>query len=149
MGRRLFRLGDKVMCVKNRDDINNGDIGYIVGITNTDGDVSVRVDFGDGRSVELDISELDHLELAYAMTVHKSQGSEYESVIVNLQTAHYVMLKRPLIYTAITRAKERVTIVGDRKAICIAINTVDAERRGTMLSQRIIELSMPLLQQTI
>ena len=149
MGRRLFRQGDKVMWTKNRDDINNGDIGYITGITSSDGDVTIGVDFGDGRIAELDLSELDHLELAYALTIHKSQGSEYDSVIVNMQTAHYVMLKRPLIYTAITRAKERVAIVGDRKAVCIAINTVDAEKRGTMLAQRIIERSAALLQKTV
>ena len=141
MGRRSFRLGDRVMWIKNRDDISNGDIGYIAGIFGTDDDVTVRVDFGDGREAELDISELDHLDLAYATTIHKSQGSEYDSVIINLQTAHYVMLKRPLIYTAITRAKERVHIVGDRRAVCIAVNTPDAERRGTMLARRIIELT--------
>lgn len=139
-GRKLFRQGDKVMWTKNKDDINNGDIGYIVKIANLFGDISVSVDFGDGRVAEVDSSELDHLEFAYASTVHKSQGAEYDSVIINLQTAHYVMLRRPLIYTAITRAKSRVYVVGDRKAICIAINTVDAEKRGTMLSERIKDL---------
>lgn len=148
-GSRLFREGDKVMWTKNRADINNGDTGYISGITNHYGDTSVSVDFGDGRIVEIVSSDLDHLELAYASTVHKSQGSEYESVIISLQAAHYIMLKRPLIYTAITRAKSRVKIVGERKAICIAINTVDAEHRGTMLAQRIIETCQPLLKKTI
>ena len=148
-GKRLFRQGDKVMWTKNKDDINNGDIGYITSIANNFGDISICVDFGDGRIAEMEPSDLDHLELAYASTVHKSQGSEYESVIINLQAAHYIMLKRPLIYTAITRAKNRVMIVGERKAICIAINTVDAERRGTMLSQRIIEQCDPLLEKTI
>ena len=136
-GRRLFRLGDKVMQTKNKRDVNNGDIGYITGIEDREGDMIVRVDFGDGRVVEYEQQELDLLELAYACTVHKSQGSEYQSVIVNLQTAHYIMLKRPLIYTAITRAKQRVAIVGDRKALRIAINKTDAEKRGTMLAGRI------------
>lgn len=149
LGKRLFRQGDKVMWTKNKDDINNGDIGYITSIASNFGDISICVDFGDGRIAEMEPSDLEHLELAYASTVHKSQGSEYESVIINLQAAHYIMLKRPLIYTAITRAKNRVMIVGERKAICIAINTVDAERRGTMLSQRIIEQCDPLLQKTI
>ena len=149
LGKRLFRQGDKVMWTKNKDDINNGDIGYITSIASNFGDISICVDFGDGRITEMEPSDLEHLELAYASTVHKSQGSEYESVIINLQAAHYIMLKRPLIYTAITRAKTRVMIVGERKAICIAINTVDAERRGTMLSQRIIEQCDPLLQKTI
>lgn len=148
-GKRLFRQGDKVMWTKNKDDINNGDIGYITSITGNFGDISICVDFGDGRIAEMEPSDLDHLELAYASTVHKSQGSEYESVIINLQAAHYIMLKRPLIYTAITRAKSRAMIVGERKAICIAVNTVDAEKRGTMLSQRIMEQCAPLLQKTI
>jgi exodeoxyribonuclease V alpha subunit len=136
-GKRLFRLGDKVMQVKNKGDINNGDIGYITGISTTDSDTAITVDFGDGRIAEYDSSELELLELAYASTVHKSQGSEYRSVIINLQTAHYVMLKRPLIYTAITRAKERVVIVGDRKALVDAVRTADAEKRGTQLAARI------------
>ena len=149
LGRRMFRQGDKVMWTKNRDDINNGDIGYISGINHHEDSITVYVDFGDGRTAELDLTELSYLDLAYATTVHKSQGSEYSSVIVNLQTAHYVMLKRPLLYTAITRAKERAIIVGDRKALCIAINTVDAEKRGTMLAQRILELCQPQLRQTM
>ena len=137
-GRRIFRLGDKVMQIRNKNDINNGDIGYITGIVDRDGDLIVCVDFGDGRTAEYEQQELDLLELAYACTVHKSQGSEYHSVIVNIQTQHYIMLKRPLIYTAITRAKQRVVIVGDRKALRIAINKTDAEKRGTMLADRIV-----------
>lgn len=139
VGRRLFRLGDKVMQLKNRDDINNGDIGYITQISSQFDDVSVHVDFGDGRSAEYDASNLELLELAYASTVHKSQGSEYPSVLINLQSAHYIMLKRPLIYTAITRAKQCVIIIGERKALCMAIRKVDAEQRGTMLAARINE----------
>lgn len=137
-GRRVFRLNDKVMQIKNKNDINNGDIGYVTDIEDRDGDLVVRVDFGDGRLAEYEQQDLDLLELAYACTVHKSQGSEYQSVIVNIQTGHYIMLKRPLIYTAITRAKQRVAIVGDRKALRIAINKTDAEKRGTMLADRII-----------
>ena len=137
-GRRLFRLGDKVMQIKNKDDVSNGDIGYITDITGGD-DADVTVDFGDGRTAVYEPQELDLLELAYACTVHKAQGAEYQSVIISLQTQHYIMLKRPLIYTAITRAKQRVIIVGDRKALSIAINKTDAERRVTMLSERIAE----------
>jgi exodeoxyribonuclease V alpha subunit len=136
-GRKTFRLGDKVMQVKNRNEISNGDIGYITDVAVSDDETIVRVDFGDGRMAEYEPLELELLELAYACTVHKSQGSEYPSVIVNIQTQHYIMLKRPLIYTAITRAKQRVAIVGDRKAIRIAINKTDAEKRGTMLADRI------------
>lgn len=90
-------------------------------------------------SAEYDSSDLETLDLAYASTIHKSQGSEYKSVIISLQCAHAVMLVRPLIYTAITRAKERVLIIGERRALCMAIKRTDTEQRGTMLSSRIKE----------
>ena len=136
--KRLFREGDKVMQNKNRGDINNGDIGYIKRILKADGDSSVFVEFEDGRNTEYDVSDLDLLELAYASTIHKSQGSEYQTVIINIQLDHHNMLKRPLLYTAITRAKQKVIIVGERKALVTAIDTVDAEKRGTQLAARII-----------
>lgn len=117
-----------------------GFIGYITSVTRDDTDSVLTVDFGDGRIAEYDGSDLEMLDLAYASTIHKSQGSEYKSVIINLQCAHAVMLVRPLVYTAITRAKERVLIVGERRALCIAIKRTDTEQRGTMLSARIKEL---------
>lgn len=138
--KRVYRLGDKVMQTKNCEDISNGDIGYITSITSDGTDSVLTVDFGDGRIAEYDSSDLEMLDLAYASTIHKSQGSEYKSVIINLQCAHAVMLVRPLVYTAITRAKERVLIVGERRALCIAIKRTDTEQRGTMLSARIKEL---------
>ncbi len=136
-GSHMFRLGDKVMQIKNKDEVNNGDVGYITEISKQDDETCVTVDFGDDRTAVYTDAGLDLLELAYASTVHKSQGSEYTSVIINIQNGHYIMLKRPLIYTAITRAKQRVVIVGDRRALCMAIGTVDAEKRGTMLAARI------------
>lgn len=138
--KRIYRLRDKVMQIKNCEDISNGDIGYITSVTRDDTDSVLTVDFGDGRIAEYDGSDLEMLDLAYASTIHKSQGSEYKSVIINLQCAHAVMLVRPLVYTAITRAKERVLIVGERRALCIAIKRTDTEQRGTMLSARIKEL---------
>ena len=138
-GQRRFRVGDKVMQTKNCEQINNGDVGYITSITGTASDAVVRIDFGDDRIVEYENSELEMLDLAYACTVHKSQGDEFKSVIINLQCAHSVMLVRPLIYTAITRAKERVIIVGERRALCIAIRRTDTEQRGTKLAMRIQE----------
>ena len=80
------------------------------------------------------------LDFGYASTIHKSQGSEYQSVIINIQCAHYVMLTRPLIYTAITRGKTRVVVVGERRALCTAIKRTDTEHRGTALAKRINEL---------
>lgn len=136
-GRRLFRQGDKVMQIKNHDDISNGDIGTITRIEDSGTDISVLVDFGDGRVKEYDSVDLEMLELGYATTIHKSQGSEYRSVIINLQCAHSVMLTRPLIYTAITRGKDRVILVGERKALCIAIKKTDMQKRGTCLALRL------------
>ena len=140
-GQRRFRTGDKVMQIKNCEDINNGDVGYITSITGTQTESVIRIDFGDGRIVDYENADLDMLDLGYACTVHKSQGSEYKSVIINLQCAHSVMLVRPLIYTAITRAKEKVLIVGERRALCTAIRRIDTEQRGTKLAQRIREFS--------
>ena len=149
IGKQVFRLGDRVMQMRNRDDINNGDIGYVIGIYGRNRDAVVQVDFGDGRITEYDTSEIGMLELGYASTIHKSQGGEYQSVIINLQCAHNRMLIRPLIYTAITRAKERVLIVGERRALCIAIKRAGVtsnsakklnrpqKQRGTMLAERL------------
>ncbi|NBI85041.1 ATP-dependent RecD-like DNA helicase [Lachnospiraceae bacterium] len=139
-GKRAFRCGDKVMQIKNRDDVNNGDIGYIRNISGSGEDKTVQVDFGDGRLKEYEPAELDMLDFGYAFTVHKSQGSEYKSVIINLQCAHSIMLTRPLIYTAITRGKERVIIVGEKRALCIAVKRTDTEKRGTCLARRLQEL---------
>ena len=135
-GSRVFRCGDKVMQTRNFRDVSNGDIGYITSIHEDGDDTLLQVNFG-GRIAEYDLSMLDQLDLGYASTVHKSQGAEYRSVILNLQTAHYIMLTRPLVYTAITRGKEKVIIVGERRALCMAISRTDAERRGTCLAHRL------------
>ena len=140
-GKKLFRQGDKVMQTRNHDDVSNGDIGTITGITKTANDVCVHVDFGDGRVKEYDSADLEMLDLGYATTIHKSRGSEYRSVIINLQCAHSLMLTRPLVYTAITRGKDRVIIVGERKALCIAIKKTETEKRGTCLAHRIQALN--------
>ena len=138
-GKRLFRLGDKVMQTKNYEEVSNGDIGTVTSITNTDEGPLVTVDFGDGRAVEYDSSKLELLDLAYATTIHKSQGAEYDSVIVSIQNAHAVMLTRPLLYTAITRAKKRVILVGERKALCMAIRRMDTDQRNTQLAAQILD----------
>ena len=140
-GKRTFREGDKVMQIKNYEDVSNGDIGTITKITQTENEIRVLVDFGDGRVREYDSADLDMLDLGYATTIHKSQGSEYSSVIINLQCAHTVMLNRPLIYTAITRGKDRVILIGERKALCIAIRKTETEKRGTCLAHRIQALN--------
>lgn len=138
-GKRLFRCGDKVMQIKNHDDVNNGDIGYIIQIKKSGNEITAYIDFGDGRVKEYDSSELDMIDLGYVSTIHKSQGSEYSSVIINLQKAHYIMLTRPLVYTAITRGKKHVIFVGERSALCTAIKRTDTEQRGTRLAKRLCE----------
>ncbi len=136
-GQLRFRLGDKVMQIKNYEQVNNGDVGYIIGITGPENEASVQIDFGDGRIMEYENDQMKMLDLGYASTVHKSQGAQYKSVIMNLQCAHAIMLMRAIVYTAITRARLRLAIVGERKALCRAIRNTKADQRGTRLAQRI------------
>ena len=114
-GSRTFKSGDKVMQITNNYDkeVFNGDIGWVSRIDQ--GDREVTIDF-DGRSVPYDYSDLDEVALAYAISVHKSQGSEYPVVIFPVITQHYVLLQRNLIYTGITRAKKLVVLIGTKKA---------------------------------
>lgn len=136
-GQLRFRLGDKVMQIKNYEQVNNGDVGYITNITGSENEAVVEIDFGDGRIMKYENDQLRMLDLGYASTVHKSQGAQYKSVILNLQCAHAIMLMRAIVYTAITRARLRLTIVGERKALCRAIRNTKAGQRGTRLAQRI------------
>ena len=136
-GQIRFRLGDKVMQIKNYEQVNNGDVGYITSITGPENEATVVIDFGDGRVMEYEGEQLKMLDLGYASTVHKSQGAQYKSVIMNLQCAHAIMLIRAIVYTAITRARLRLAIVGERKALCRAIRNTKADQRGTRLAQRI------------
>ena len=137
---KIYREGDKIMQIKNFEDVNNGDIGYIRKIVTVGDETIVQIDFGDGRIKEYDLSEMDMIDLGYASTVHKSQGLEYSTVIMNLQCAHYIMLTRPLVYTAITRGKNKVIIVGERKALCTAIKRTDTDKRGTCLAKRMQDI---------
>lgn len=134
--RNRFRLGDKVMQVRNNYDLEvfNGDIGRVSTI-----DPSlewVEVDFGD-RTVRYPASELEQLTLAYACSIHKSQGSEYKAVVIPLHTQHFVMLKRNLLYTAITRGKQLVVVVGSKRALGIAVRNADELTRNTGLVARV------------
>ncbi len=131
-----FRVGDKVMQIRNNYDKNafNGDIGRIINIDLQDQKVMVRFD---GTDTEYDITELDEIVLAYAVSVHKSQGSEYPAVIIPVITQHYILLQRNLVYTAVTRGKKLVVLVGTSRALAIAINTAKANDRYTRLSYRL------------
>lgn len=143
-GGTAFRLHDKVMQVRNNYDkeVFNGDLGRIRKIDAENQEVGVEVD---GRLVVYDFSELDELVLAYAATVHKAQGSEYPAVVFPLLTQHYVMLQRNLLYTAVTRARKLVVIVGSRKALAIALTNNRIQNRYTLLCERLKGLLTPPL----
>jgi exodeoxyribonuclease V alpha subunit len=138
-GDRAFRAGDKVMQLRNDYDKNvfNGDIGVIAAV---DVDAAVlRVDFADGRVAAYERGELDQLVHAYAVSVHKSQGSEYPAVVLPIATQHYMMLQRSLLYTAVTRGKRLVVLVGTRRAVSMAVRNATARQRYTWLAERIRE----------
>ncbi|MDD3818337.1 MAG: ATP-dependent RecD-like DNA helicase [Actinomycetota bacterium] len=133
-----YRPGDKVIQLKNNyeKDIYNGDIGIINNI-NTEVE-ELSVDF-DGKIVTYSFFDLDEISLSYAISIHKSQGSEFKCVIIPLLTSHYMLLQRNLLYTAITRAKELVIIVGSKKAIGMAVNRNVVERRYTGLKDMLLK----------
>ena len=134
-----LRLGDRVMETVNDSnrDIYNGDCGTITEIDLDSRSLILTTD--DGREIEYGIYEMSTLVLAYAMTVHKSQGSEFKVAIIANCKEHYIMLQRNLLYTGVTRAKDKVIIVGTRQAIDIAIRTVKSMQRNTYLKQRLLE----------
>jgi exodeoxyribonuclease V alpha subunit len=140
-GGRLYRLGDRVMQTRNNyeKDVYNGDIGRIAKLDPEEREVTVRFD---DRQVTYDFSELDELILAYAITIHKSQGSEYPAVIIPVHTAHYVMLQRNLLYTAITRGKRLAVLVGTKKAVAIAVKNHKIQLRYTGLA-RLLQQGRP------
>ena len=127
-----FCPGDKVMQVENDydKDVYNGDLGMVSRIDMEESEVSVEFD---GREVIYGFGDLDELVLAYATTIHKSQGSEYPAVVIPLSTQHYPMLQRNLVYTGVTRGKRLVVLVGQRKALAIAVKGARARRRWSKL----------------
>jgi exodeoxyribonuclease V alpha subunit len=135
-GGQTLRMGDKVMQVRNNYDLEvfNGDIGRIVAIDEVDQLVTVALD---GRQVVYDHGSLDELVLAYACSIHKSQGSEYPCVVIPLHSTHYVMLQRNLLYTALTRAKRLAILVGEEKALRIAVGNRRVRARFTRLAERL------------
>ncbi len=137
-----FRVGDKVMQIRNNydKDVYNGDVGRIKRIALEDQQLVIQFD----KEVEYDLSELDEIVLAYAMSVHKSQGSEYKAVVLPVTTQHYMMLQRNLLYTGITRARELVVLVGTKKALSIAVRNADIIQRHTALAQRLRQEIKPL-----
>jgi exodeoxyribonuclease V alpha subunit len=133
---RSFRVGDRVIQLRNNYDLDvyNGDVGWISRIDLIGQTLHVRID---DRTVVYDWGEADELALAYAVSVHKAQGSEYRAVLIPVMTTHYMMLTRPVLYTAITRAREAVVLVGSKRAIAVRNNQVTQRHSG--LSVRLAE----------
>ncbi|MCQ2432589.1 MAG: ATP-dependent RecD-like DNA helicase, partial [Clostridia bacterium] len=133
---RSFRLRDKVMQVRNNYDkeVFNGDIGVVTSLDTVERELTVSFD---DRIVAYDVSELDELVPAYAITIHKSQGSEYPIVVMPILMTHFVMLQRNLIYTGITRAKKMLVLIGTKKAIAYAVRNVTVTDRNTRLKERL------------
>ncbi len=138
VGGKYFRCNDKVMQTKNSTAASNGDIGFIQDIrTNDKGDIEVVISFGEDRTVKYGMEDMANVELAYATTVHKAMGSEYDVVILPIIRSHAIMLKRTLIYTAITRAKRKVILIGQKGMLIMAIGRNDTGVRNTALGERI------------
>jgi exodeoxyribonuclease V alpha subunit len=135
-----FCPGDKVMQVANDydRDVFNGDLGVITALDLEEGELTVAFD---GRPVVYSFGELDELVLAYATTIHKAQGSEYPAVVIPLSTQHYAMLARNLLYTGVTRGKQLVVLVGQRRALAIAVRSQGARRRWSKLRERLADMA--------
>ena len=135
-GNRWFRVGDKVIQLKNNynKDIYNGDIGIITSIDMELKEASINYD---GRKVDYSFYEMDEINHSYAISIHKSQGSEFKCVIIPLLTSHYMLLQRNLLYTALTRARELAILVGSKKAVGMAVNKNIVEKRYTSLKELI------------
>ncbi len=140
MGSRVYRPGDRVMQLRNNydKDVYNGDMGTITALDLVDQEVTVTFD---GRPVCYNFIELDELTHAWAVSVHKSQGSEYPAVVIPILTTHYMMLQRNLLYTAITRAKRLVVLVGQQKALAMAVRNNQVAQRYTGLAERLGQIN--------
>ena len=129
-----FAVGDKVMQIENDYDkeVFNGDVGFVTGIDHDEGELVI--DF-DGREVAYGFGELDRVVLAYATTIHKAQGSEYPAIVIPVARQHYMMLRRNLLYTGVTRGKRLVILVGEKKAVAIAVKGVSGRQRWSKLRE--------------
>ena len=139
-GAKVFRVGDKVTQLRNNYDkgtagIFNGTVGTVTGISLPEQTLTVLTD--EDEPVDYDFAELDELAHAYAVTIHRSQGSEYPAVVIPVTTAAWMMLHRNLLYTGITRAKKLIILVGSRRALAHAVRTPGTGRRHTALTHRL------------
>jgi len=135
-----FRIGDRVIQTENNydRDVFNGDLGVVENMNRIEQEMVVNFD---GKPVKYDFADLDELSLAYVLSIHKSQGSEFPCVVIPLHTQHYMMLQRNLLYTAVTRGRKLVVLVGTKKALGMAIRRADTRQRFTALRRRIQESS--------
>ena len=137
IGSKTFRVGDRIMQTKNTGKVSNGDLGFIRYVEDTPDGKRISLDFGENRSLEYSTEDLVNLDLAYATTIHKAMGSEYDIVLMPVLKAHYIMLYRNLLYTGITRAKKRVVLAGEKSVLFMAIHKNEISKRNTLLGERI------------
>jgi hypothetical protein len=137
-GSRVFRVGDRIMQTANRINVSNGDVGVITDMKKEDDETITCVRLLDGRTLQYTQEMLEDLEFSYCTTIHKSQGQEYPVIIVPLLKEHYIMLRRNLLYTAVTRAKAKVILIGQKQAVFVAIHKCDVGQRNTVLADRIV-----------
>ncbi len=137
IGPKTFRVGDRIMQTKNTDKVSNGDLGFIRYIDDTPDGKRIGLEFGENRSLEYSTEDLVNLDLAYATTIHKAMGSEYDIVLMPILKAHYIMLYRNLLYTGITRARKKVVLAGEKSVLFMAIHKNEISRRNTLLGERI------------
>lgn len=138
IGNQVFRVNDRVMQTKNKGFISNGDVGFIRAIEPlAPHGGKVRIEFSDDRVVEYNAEDMGSIEFAYAATVHKAMGSEYDTIIMPILKAHTILLDRNLVYTAVTRAKRKVILVGQKDVLFMAIHRYQVRRRNTNLGERI------------
>ena len=132
-----FAVGDKVMQIENDydKDVYNGDVGYVTGIDGEEGELEITFD---ERPVVYSFSDLDRVVLAYATTIHKAQGSEYQAIVIPVTKQHYMMLRRNLLYTGVTRGKRLVILVGDKRAVAIAVKGTAGRRRWSKLQEWLV-----------
>ena len=140
-----FAVGDKVMQIENDYDkeVYNGDVGFVAGINVEEGALDIEFD---GRRVAYDFGELDRVLLAYATTIHKAQGSEYPAVVIPVVKQHYMMLRRNLLYTGVTRGKRLVILVGEKKAVAIAVKGTSGRRRWSKLAEWLARSNHPIVK---
>ena len=137
IGMKNFRVGDRIMQTHNTDKVSNGDLGFIRYVKDTEDGKRIGMDFGPNRQMEYGVEDLMNVDLAYATTIHKAMGSEYDIVLMPLVKAHSIMLYRNLLYTGITRAKKKVVLFGQKSVLFMAIHKTEAGKRNSHLGDRI------------